>query len=141
MRRSGRDVRDERGQALAEFALVLPILLAVVTGIAELGIAFSHYLALADAVRAGARVASVSRTAADPTGTTISAVRSAGSDLPSASDPSQLQVSVTPAPTAATPWAPGQPVTVTATYPFTISIFGMTVKTGSLQSSTTARVE
>ncbi|HHY30590.1 MAG TPA: pilus assembly protein, partial [Syntrophaceticus sp.] len=48
--------RNNRGQALLEFALVLPILLLFVFGIIEFGIIFFDNLVITQAVREGARV-------------------------------------------------------------------------------------
>ena len=45
----------EDGQAMVEFAIVVPVLLMVVLGIIQFGILFNHSLTLTDAVRAGAR--------------------------------------------------------------------------------------
>jgi len=123
--------RDEGGQAVVEFALVLPLLVTFVMAIGQLGITFFHYLDLADAVRAGARVAAVSANTSDPTGAATTAVRSSASDLSA----SQLQVDV------ASDWQSGDTVTVSATYPYSISVFGIGVYSGSLESSTTERVE
>jgi Flp pilus assembly protein TadG len=124
---------DERGQALVEFALVLPLLLAVVTAIAEFGIAFKNYMTIADAARAGARVAAVSSASTDPVGDARAAAIAAAQDL-------------NPPPTVATtpstaPWTAGSPVTVTVSYGYRIGIFGLTVYSGTLRSSTTERVE
>lgn len=47
---------------MAEFALVLPILLAVLFGIVEFGIAFNRAQAVEAAAREGARLASISTT-------------------------------------------------------------------------------
>lgn len=47
--------RDERGAAIIEFALVAPLLLALVWGIIETGRAFYTVNSLASAVRDGAR--------------------------------------------------------------------------------------
>jgi Flp pilus assembly protein TadG len=125
-------VQDEGGQAVVEFALVLPILLAIVTAIFSFGIIFKNYLTLVDAVRNGARVAAVSRSASDPATTAKTAVVNAGSDLGLTTS----NVTVNPG-----PWTAGSSVTVTASYPYTISVFGIAVTTGSLTSSTTVRVE
>jgi hypothetical protein len=38
-------------------------------------------------------------------------------------------------------WAPGEDVTVTATYPYSIDLLGLVVKSGFLSSTTTERVE
>ena len=78
--------RSEKGQAMVEFALVAPILFLILFGIIQFGIAFMNSVALTDAVRAGARKAAVSRTAANPTQATTTAVLGAATDL----DPSKL---------------------------------------------------
>ncbi len=130
-------IEQENGQAAVEFALVLPILCMLLLGIAQFGIAFNHYLALTDAVRAGARQAAVSRPVAGPEGVTISKVRAAASGLTS----SDLLVTVNdPSGTPAT-WAPGSDVKVTATYPYAIDLLGVVVASGRLSSSTVERVE
>ncbi len=48
-------MRDERGQATVEFALVLPVLLLLVLGIIEFGKAWNLAQVATDAVREGAR--------------------------------------------------------------------------------------
>ena len=60
-------IRDQRGQSVAEFALVLPLLMLILLAILQFGVLFRDYLAVTDAVRAGARKAAVSRSAAFPT--------------------------------------------------------------------------
>ena len=49
--------RSEEGAELVEFALVLPMLLFVVLGIAEFGFIFQRYEVLTNAAREGARLA------------------------------------------------------------------------------------
>jgi len=117
----------ERGQALVEFALVLPILATLLLGVIQFGIVFHDYLALADAVRTGARQASVTH---DGTAATNAVIASA-SELKS----TDLAIGVS------STWAPGSDVTVTATYPYDISILGVVVKSGRLSAKTTDRVE
>jgi Flp pilus assembly protein TadG len=46
----------ERGQSLAEFSLVLPILLLLIIGIVEVGNGLNSYLTVVDAARDGARL-------------------------------------------------------------------------------------
>ena len=123
--------RDERGQALVEFALVLPILVLLLFSVIQLGIVYKDYLALTDAVRAGARKAAVARLSGDPQGTAVSAVDSAAADL----DASKLGVEVD------STWKQGQDVTVTGTYPYEISVLGIVVKSGTLNTTVTERVE
>jgi Flp pilus assembly protein TadG len=124
-------IREERGQSMVETAIVLPILCIVLFAIVQFGFAFNNYLALTDAVRAGARKAAVSRHATDPVGVTVTQVRSSASDL----NQTDLTISVT------SPWTPGSDVTVTARYPYAINLMGIVVRSGQLSSTTTERVE
>jgi Flp pilus assembly protein TadG len=124
-------IRNERGQATTEFALVLPILCLLLFAVIQFGIAFNHYLALTDAVRAGSRKAAVARHLSDPEGTTKAEVRKAAPDLKQ----SDLEITVT------STWQHADDVTVTATYPYQISLLGMVFKEGRLTSTTTERVE
>ncbi len=118
---------------MAEFALVLPLLAVLLFGVIQFGIAFNNYLAVTDAVRAGARKAAVSRHQADPVGVTKQAVLAAAADL----DTSKLDVAVT-----ATPgWQTGADAKVTASYPYSISLVGVVVKSGRVASTTTERIE
>ena len=57
-RREGREARrGERGQAIIELALTLPLLLLVLLGIFDFGLMFQRFEVLANAAREGARVA------------------------------------------------------------------------------------
>lgn len=58
-------VRNKKGQALVELALILPILLLLIFGVVEYGRIFSAYLAVTTASREGARVATVGATDTD----------------------------------------------------------------------------
>ena len=54
MGRRGR--RGQRGQSLVEFTLILPTLLLLVLGTAEMGLALNTSMSLVEATREGARV-------------------------------------------------------------------------------------
>lgn len=54
-----RGLRDERGVAVVEFALVAPLLLVLIFGIIDLGRAYSTLNQLAASAREGARLAAV----------------------------------------------------------------------------------
>ena len=127
---SRQQTHNESGQALVEFALVLPLLRLLLFGIIQFGFVFNHHLALTDAVRAGARQGAVARFEADPIGKTIAAVEASAANLGD-----ELDVSVSSS------WDRGSTVTVTATYPYSINLIGIVVKSGNLTSSTTERVE
>jgi Flp pilus assembly protein TadG len=132
--------RNEQGQAMVEFAMILPILLILVFGIIQFGILFNNYLTLTDAVRVGARQAAVSRTLPDPVGTAEARVRSAAATSLTDAD---LDVTVTPYDplSGQATFVQGGDVTVTATYPYSINLLGFVVKSGRLTSQTTERVE
>jgi Flp pilus assembly protein TadG len=118
---------------MVELALCLPVIALLLFGVIQFGIVFNNYVTLTDAVRAGARKATVSRDlgAIAATAAVTQAVRNSAAGL----DQSTLNPSVTSS------WVHGNDVTVTATYPYAISLLGVVVKSGSLSSSTTERVE
>ena len=53
----GRFRRDDRGQALVEFALIMPFLLLLLIGVVEFGRGWNMHQVLTDAAREGARKA------------------------------------------------------------------------------------
>ena len=115
---------------MVEFALVLPLVCLLLFGLIQFGIVFNHYIDLTDAVRAGARKGAVSRSVTNPAATTQQAVIDAA-DITLA--PSDVLVTST--------WQPGDDITVTASYPYSIDILGIVVASGDLHSKTTERVE
>jgi Flp pilus assembly protein TadG len=122
---------SERGQSMTEFALVLPLMVVLLFGIIQFGITFNNYISLTDAVRAGARKGAVARHLNDPVGATVDQVQRAGTDL----DPADLQIDVESS------WNPGDEIKVTASYPYSIKLLGVTIKKGLMNSTTTERVE
>jgi Flp pilus assembly protein TadG len=125
------EIRSEQGQALTEFALALPILALLLFAVIQFGIAFNNYITLTDATRAGARKAAVARQLSNPVNACQSAIRTSASDL----NQSDLTASCT------STWQMGADVTVNASYPYSISLLGLVVKSGRLSSTTTERVE
>lgn len=123
--------RREQGQTLTEFALVLPLLALLLFGVIQFGIVFHQYVTLTDAVRAGGRQGAVSRDLGNPTAVVVDRVRRSAVNL----DPGQLGISVS------STWERGSDITVTATYPYDISLLGVVVKSGTFSAQTTERVE
>ncbi|MGH7358430.1 MAG: TadE/TadG family type IV pilus assembly protein [Candidatus Rokuibacteriota bacterium] len=123
--------KRQEGQTLTEFAMVLPLLALLLFGVIQFGIVFHQYVTLTDSVRAGGRQGAVSRDLAGPEARVIDRVRRSAADL----DPAKLDVTVS------STWTQGDDVTVTATYPYDISLLGIVVKSGDLRASTTERVE
>lgn len=141
-RRHHRSIERESGQAMVEFAIVAPILLVVVFGIIQFGITFNHYLTLTDAVRAGSRQGAVSRLAADPSQAAEDRVRSAASGSLDSVEGGPLDVTVTFRDlSGGSQVVQGGDITVKATYPYEINLLGLVVKSGTLTSETTERVE
>jgi len=52
-------IKKEKGASTVEFAIILPVLVTILIGIFQLGIAFNGYLAITHAAREGVRQASV----------------------------------------------------------------------------------
>ena len=130
-----RDTRkNEKGQSLIEFALVVPLLLLLVIGIAEFGRAWMTQNILTGAAREAVRVAAVP----DPPGGVSAATARANQILTSAGI-TTATVSVVDAP------ANFGAVTVTVNYNFPVVIAGfipgLSSSTFPLSSTTTMRRE
>ena len=52
-------IKNNKGASIVEFALILPILVMMVFGIFQFGIAYNNWIALTHAAREGARLAAV----------------------------------------------------------------------------------
>jgi Flp pilus assembly protein TadG len=124
---------------MVEFVVILPVLLLVLVAIYQFGQVFVNYMDVTSAAREGARKAAVSRTSgtcAAVDALAVSSAQSAASDLNTGS----LGVTVTRTCTNNV-YVQGGDVTVTATYPYSVSILGMVVSSGTLSSATTMRIE
>jgi Flp pilus assembly protein TadG len=125
-------LHEERGQSATEFAVVLPLLMIFLLGIVQGAVMLNHWLTLNDAVRVGARIASIDASQGQATAT--SAAQQAMQDAASGVTLSGVQIT---SPT----WQSGDSVTVTASTPYTINLLGVVVMSGNLTSSTTQRNE
>ncbi|HLY93473.1 MAG TPA: TadE/TadG family type IV pilus assembly protein [Gaiellaceae bacterium] len=132
----GIHIASERGQAAVEFALIAPVLIILVLGVIQIGIAFNHYLTITDAARAGARTAIVARFTGINSGDVQTAVQNAASSL----DQSQLKVTADD-PTDPTWTKAGTDIVVTVTYPYSINLLGLVVASGNLTSTMTEPLE
>ena len=114
-----RDIRDERGVAAVEFALVSVLLFMIVFGIIEFGKAYSQYEVYLNAAREGARVGAVR----NDQGAIRDAVVNAAAGYPV--DTGSIQISVGGAPGGDPPCtdqSTGQALAVAWTQPITISV-------------------
>jgi Flp pilus assembly protein TadG len=138
---------------LVELAVVLPVLAMLVIGILQFGLVFNKYITLTDAVRGGARTLALGRGLSDPcdpavtqtvqaavgTGLTASQVTPS---FASSSDycGSGSYVYETSGNTSGNE-NQGDEATVTATYPYTLSLFGVPVFSFNLTSSASDAIE
>jgi Flp pilus assembly protein TadG len=117
---------------MTELAMVLPILIVLVLAIAQFGLTFNNYVTLTDAARAAARKGAVSREAGQSTDCQ-NAGYAAGTDLRNPGTDFKVKCNSS--------WGIGSDVTVTATYPYSISLLGWVVKSGLLTTTVKERVE
>ena len=143
------NTRDD-GQSVVEFAVCLPLLLLILTGISTFGIALNNYLMLTDAVSIGARQLAISRGQTDPCSIVAANVKNAAPYL----KPSNLTFSVvlngssfsgtscgtsTGAPTKMIEGASAQ---VVVTYPCNIAVYGVNLAPScTLSAQTTELVQ
>ncbi len=123
----------DEGQQLLEAAFTLPVLLMMLTGIFGFGIAFNNKIILTEAVGAGANyLQTIRTTTTNPCADTFTAVKQAAPGL----NPGSIVLTVTmngdtpsqtgnSCPGAQTDMAQGAPVTVSATYPCTLGVYGV----------------
>jgi Flp pilus assembly protein TadG len=124
--------RNEEGGALVEIALVTPVLMALVTGICSFAIGFNNQLTLTSAVGAGAQYLQLIRTTTtDPCADTLTAIEAAAPSLKGTSIALTVTMNgVTPSQSgnscagSQTDLLSGQPITVAATYPCSLAIYG-----------------
>jgi Flp pilus assembly protein TadG len=129
--------RGERGQSAVELALFLPVLLTILYVVIEFGQVYLQFQEVSAATSEGARRASTMVGVAEPGRTsTIAATVRAGTSLGNgkAFDSTSLTVSVN------STWTTGSPVTVTSTYPASVTILGVTLYSGYLTTKRTVRV-
>jgi len=128
--------RGEEGSALVEFAMILPMLLLLTTGVLIFGVAMNNYMQLTNAVSNGARALAISaEITLDPCATAYTAITSAAPAL----TPSKMTFSYVLNGTTYTGTtcssssvtsgsagnlASGTSATVTVTYPLNLSVFG-----------------
>jgi Flp pilus assembly protein TadG len=149
----------EEGQSLAEFALVVPVLL--LTGIFSFGIIFNQYEVLTNSTNSAARAFALSANGAaattstapnqDPCAYVKTIVQQDSPNLSSASLNYTINYTVTATNTKTTYNNPptcagismtqGDVVTVTVTYPVTTSLYGWATRNLTLTASSTELVQ
>ena len=128
--------RGEDGQSLIEFALCLPPLMILMTGIFAFGIAIGNYVMLTNATSSAAMDLAISRgNTLDPCALASAAVKAAAPSLSASSFTYAYSLNGTPysgttcSSTSTTTGAPGnlvqgQSASITVTYPCVLKVYG-----------------
>jgi Flp pilus assembly protein TadG len=130
---ANRRLRSSDGQSLVEFAVVIPLVILILIGVFQLGRAYAESIQVTNAAREGVRKAIISRNAVNGLQRVVTAAKDSTWSL----DGNDMGVSVD----QSAPWAGGQEVSVTVTYPYSIDLLGIVVASGTLSSTSTGRVE
>jgi Flp pilus assembly protein TadG len=143
-------LRRQGGQALTELALCVGFLCLLILGVWQVGTIFSNYIDISEAARAGARAAALSGAPTSPNDATslatavsegkFAATNSVGCtySTPAVACPNVPGMAVTIA--AVGNWTAGGQVKATVTAPYSLSLFGVVVTSGTLSVSDTMRV-
>jgi hypothetical protein len=118
---------------MVEFVMALPFLAMLLFAIVQFGFVLNNWVEVSQAARVGARKASLSRKSTDGAQRGARAARDSAAHL----DQRELDVRVEPS----QPWRRGDPVKVRVSYPYQVSILGMVVKSGRLNTEAIARVQ
>lgn len=138
----GTRLRHEEGQGLVEFAIVLPVLLIVLTGMLQFGLMLNKYITLTDAVRSGARNLSLGRGLTDPCTPAVDATINSAAVGGLTLAPNQVTATLL-APDTCSPgnMVEGDSVKISAGFSYTLSVFGMKITTVPLSASATDAIE
>ncbi len=135
-RRNNPLCQSEEGGSLVEFALVLPLLMLVLTGIITFGITLCNYIVLTEAVGVAARQLAISRgQTTDPCATTSAVVYAAAPTMTKASFTFSFTLngtaysgascsSASTSTGAAGNLVQGAPAQVVVTYPCSLKVWG-----------------
>lgn len=141
---------SEDGQSLVEFAVTLPVLLLVVTGLCSFGIAVNNYLQLTEAVSVGARQLAISRgQTTDPCATASNATIAAAPLLTKANLTFKFTLNGTAytgtscsssstTSGAAANLSQGATATMLVTYPCSLKVYGATLVSSCVLTAQTA---
>ena len=139
---------DETGGSLVEMALVLPILLAIVTGITSFGFAFNNYIMLSSAVDVGGRQLSILRGNTTDPCSDVSTTIAAASPLLKAANlkytfnlNGNVYTNKTTCTAGVAQLLQGFPVTVQVTYPCSLLIYGKNLLPSCTLTAQTTELE
>lgn len=126
-------LKNEKGQSLVEFAIIVPVIVMMIMGIIEFGLMFNSYLTINNSSREGARYAAVGGTDAE----IVDKIISTAPNL----DSTHISISIIPDENSR---SRGDTVTVYVTYDYQVFIPLMSTiinNVVALDAQTSMRVE
>jgi Flp pilus assembly protein TadG len=125
-------MKEEKGQSLTEFALLLPLLLLLICGIVDMGRLLFAYQSLHMTVQEAVRLGGLGKSDTE--------IISYAKGHVQVANPAQLLVNIVPAQAVR---KPGQDVTVTLSYklPFITPLVSHVIPVPTLSTNSTIRVE
>jgi Flp pilus assembly protein TadG len=149
IRSGGKRIRAvcQRGGALIEFTLVMPILLLTMTGVSSFGFALHNDLVLTNAVNTGGQLLAISRgQTTDPCATAYTAISGAAPSLKTGLSLTfvingSTYTATTTCTAGAANMVQGASAQVTATYPCSLVVFGMSFPTCGLRAQITEFIQ
>jgi Flp pilus assembly protein TadG len=138
---------NKRGGSFVEFTLVMPLLLLVMTGLFSFGFALHNDLVLTNAVNTGAQLLAISRgQTTDPCATAYTAISGAAPSLRTGLSLSfvingSTYTATNTCTAGAANMVQGASAQVTATYPCSLVVFGMSFPTCGLRAQITEFIQ
>jgi Flp pilus assembly protein TadG len=133
-----RRLRREGGQALTELALTVGFLCLMLLAVWQVGTVFSNYIDLSEAARDGARAAALS--GAPTASGDVASYTAAQQEGQFAASNSASVPGMTVSITSDTTWMAGAKVRATVSAPYSLSLFGVAVTSGTMSVSDVMRV-
>jgi Flp pilus assembly protein TadG len=130
--------RRDDGQALTELGLTVGFLCLMLLAVWQVGTVFSNYIDLSEAAREGARAAALS--GAPPSAGDAPSLAAAQSEGTYAATNSASVPGMTVSIAAVGTWTAGGKVRATVSAPYTLSLFGVAVTSGTMSVSDDMRV-
>jgi Flp pilus assembly protein TadG len=121
-------VKNDEGVSAIEFAIIAPVLLTIVLGVFQFGIAMNQYLNLTNAAAQGALTLALSRGTTTPYTATTTAIAAAAPNLAAAQTTITVKingVACTNDATCSAAMVAGLPALVKATYPCNLVVMGV----------------
>jgi Flp pilus assembly protein TadG len=131
-------LRRDDGQALTELGLCVGFLCLMLLAVWQVGTVFANYIDLSEAARSGARAAALS--GAPPSANDAASLTAAQNEGTFAATNSASVPGMTVSIAAVGTWTAGGKVRATVSAPYTLSLFGVAVTSGTMSVSDDMRV-